>query len=285
MKQLSSGYLRMLDHEGLDPVEYSWVVAEYQDGNSGKSSATYPKQDFRFPSFLGKKVSLEFTGDIRCIHCGKHTKKSFNQGSCFSCFQSLAQNDLCILKPEICHFHLGTCREPDWGEEQCFQKHTVYLANTSGLKVGITKEQPVSNRWVDQGAQEAIPLLEVRSRRDAGVIEKKFSSIIDDKTKWQTMVTTDSVPADLASKKDELLSQLEAWDLDVVYQVVPTRESTKIRYPFLRYPAKAKSFQPEKETKIDSLFLGIKGQYMLFEDGVINLRAYAGYEIRLSVES
>ncbi|PNV76533.1 DUF2797 domain-containing protein [Leptospira inadai] len=285
MIPLSTGYLRMLDHEGLDPVEYLWTVATYPSSQSGKQIADFPKPEFRVADLLGKEVTLQFTGQIRCVHCGKHTAKSFNQGSCYSCFQTLAQNDLCILRPETCHFHLGTCREPDWGEEYCFQKHTVYLANTSGLKIGITKENPVSNRWVDQGAQEAIPLLEVRSRRDAGVIEKKFSSIIDDKTKWQVMVSTDSVREDLSEKRKELLSQLESWDLGVYYEVLSPKSSTTIRYPILKYPTKAKAFQPEKDPTIRSSLLGIKGQYLLFESGVINLRAYAGYEASLSVES
>ncbi|PJZ68416.1 hypothetical protein CH373_16090 [Leptospira perolatii] len=285
MTSLSHGFLRMLAHQGLDPVEYTWCVANYASNSSEKQEPSFPKPEFLMKELLGKKIGLTFSGKIRCVDCGKTTKKSFNQGSCFSCFQSLAQNDLCILKPETCHFHLGTCREPDWGEENCFIKHTVYLSNTSGLKVGITKENPVSNRWVDQGAQEAIAMLEVSSRRDAGVIEFKCASIMDDKTRWQTMVTTDSVPIDLVSKKKELLAQIESWDLGVVYQEVLNNEITKIKYPVLGYPKNSKSFHPEKDPEIHSRLIGIKGQYLLFEDGVINLRAYGGYEVELSLES
>ncbi|EPG66970.1 DUF2797 domain-containing protein [Leptospira wolffii] len=282
MKEISRGFLRMMDHSGLDPVEYVWVTAEYASGDSGKQEAKEVAATFRMNDLVGKRVKLEFTGKIRCVHCGKITSKSFNQGSCFQCFQTLAQNDLCILRPETCHFHLGTCREPEWGEGYCFQKHTVYLANTSGLKVGITREKPVSNRWVDQGAQEAVPLLEVNYRRDAGLIEKEFTSVIDDKTKWQKMVTEDSEPFDLPAKKKELLEILESWDLGVPYTEVEETVPTKLKYPILEYPKKSKSFNPEKETEIDSKLLGIKGQYLLFESGVINIRSYGGYEIVLS---
>ncbi|TGJ99319.1 DUF2797 domain-containing protein [Leptospira semungkisensis] len=284
MKELSHGFLRMLDHEGIDPVEYIWVVATYASAEQGKQEATFVSPNFQIGKLVGKKVKLQFTGKIRCVHCGKVTSKSFNQGACFSCFQTLAENDLCILRPETCHFHLGTCREPEWGEGYCFQKHTVYLANTSGLKVGITRENPVSNRWVDQGAQEAIPLLEVSSRRDAGLIEKQFTTIIDDKTKWQKMVTEDSQPYDLVSKKKELLTTLDSWDLGVPYVESDITAITKLSYPILEYPKKSKSFSPEKETEIDSKLIGIKGQYLLFEDTVINVRAYGGYEIRLFSE-
>ena len=68
---------------------------------------------------------------------------------------NLASNDLCIMRPETCHHHLGTCREPEWGLQNCFKKHTLYLANTSGIKVGITKENPVTKRWVDRDRQES----------------------------------------------------------------------------------------------------------------------------------
>lgn len=284
MKEISSGFLRMMDHEGIDPVEYIWVVASYPSSESGKQEAKLVPANFKIASLVGKRIKLEFTGKIRCVNCGKITSKSFNQGSCFQCFQTLAENDLCILRPETCHFHLGTCREPEWGEGYCFQKHTVYLANTSGLKVGITREKPVSNRWVDQGAQEAIPLLEVSSRRDAGLIEKQFTTVIDDKTKWQKMVTEDSVPFDLVSKKKELLEVLDSWDLGVPYAESDEQKITKLSYPISEYPKKSKSFSPDKEKEIDSKLLGIKGQYLLFEDVVINIRAYGGYEIRLYSE-
>ncbi len=92
---------------------------------------------------IGKQLTLSFNGHIACRHCGKKTKKSYSQGFCFPCMQKLAQCDLCILKPETCHFSAGTCREPEWGEQHCMIEHVVYLANTSGLKVGITRHSQV----------------------------------------------------------------------------------------------------------------------------------------------
>jgi hypothetical protein len=88
----------------------------------------------------GQHLSIRYTGDIACTHCGRATKKSFNQGHCFPCSQRLAACDICIVRPERCHYHKGTCREPGWGETHCLQPHVVYLANTSGLKVGITRK-------------------------------------------------------------------------------------------------------------------------------------------------
>ncbi len=61
---------------------------------------------------------------------------------------------MCIMKPETCHYEQGTCREPQWGEENCMVDHFVYLSNTSSLKVGITRHTQIPTRWIDQGATQ-----------------------------------------------------------------------------------------------------------------------------------
>ena len=117
---------------------------------------------------LGLTITLEFLGEIRCIACGRKINKSFNQGYCFPCVRSLACCDMCVVKPETCHYDKGTCREPGWGETHCLVPHTVYLANSSGVKVGITREPQQRTRWMDQGASQALPILTVMTRLDAG---------------------------------------------------------------------------------------------------------------------
>ncbi|XDD51735.1 DUF2797 domain-containing protein [Leptospira sp. WS92.C1] len=283
MKTIASGFLRMMDHQKIDPVNYIWVWSEYESTSSEKQEARI-QENSDILNCIGKKVKLEFTGRIRCVSCGRITKKSFNQGNCFTCFQTLAQNDLCILRPDTCHFHLGTCREPDWGEDQCFRPHTVYLANSSAIKVGITKENPVSNRWVDQGAMQGIPMVEVSSRRDAGIIEKELSKVLSDRTTWQKMVSGDPEPIDLTEKKREFVQRIEELDLDLDYKVASQNEPTTILYPIQSYPKKIQSLSPEKNAVIEDILTGIKGQYLLFESGVINIRAYGGYEAILSAE-
>ena len=108
--------------------------------------------------YLGSTLQLSFDGVINCIHCDRKTNKSFNQGYCYPCFKRLAQCDSCIVSPEKCHYHEGTCREPEWGETHCMIDHIVYLANTSGIKVGITRGTQVPTRWMDQGATQAKPI-------------------------------------------------------------------------------------------------------------------------------
>ena len=107
---------------------------------------------------LGQSLALRYSGRIQCVHCGNKTNKSFSQGYCYPCFIKLAQCDMCIVKPETCHYAAGTCREPDWGKQFCFQPHVVYLANSSGIKVGITRRSQIPTRWIDQGAVQALPV-------------------------------------------------------------------------------------------------------------------------------
>ncbi|MBP7284303.1 MAG: DUF2797 domain-containing protein [Leptospiraceae bacterium] len=279
------GFLRMMEHEGLNPVTYYLVLAVYNPSTkkTQKAETKEIRSDFTVNSLLGKKLKLTFTEEIRCVDCGRMTKKSFNQGSCYSCFMNLASNDFCIMKPETCHHHLGTCREPEWGLQNCFKKHTLYLANTSGVKVGITKENPVTKRWVDQGAMFAIPVLEFSSRRDSGIVENELAKYVADKTSWQKMISSDSIELDLFQKKEELLSKIQLKELVEDYKELKPKEITTIKYPILNYPTKKVSYKPDKAKPIEDKLVGVKGQYLLFEKGVINLRSYGGYYVELEV--
>ncbi|HEY5141320.1 MAG TPA: DUF2797 domain-containing protein, partial [Methylococcales bacterium] len=143
---------------------------------------------------IGKPIKLTYTGHIFCVHCNRSIKKSFNQGYCYPCFIALAQCDMCIMKPETCHYEAGTCREPDWGLAFCFQPHIVYLANSSGIKVGITRKTQIPTRWLDQGAVQALPVFKVQSRYAAGLIEVAIAKHVSDKTSWQQMLKNHGEP-------------------------------------------------------------------------------------------
>lgn len=285
------GYIRKMSHKGINPVSYFWESATYTEDKKQKeiqvkeSTSTEPVE-----SLLGKKIKLTTSDEIRCLHCGKKTKKSFNQGYCFVCFSGLAENDLCILRPENCHHHKGTCRDAEWGKTNCFKKHTVYFANSSGLKVGITKENPITNRWVDQGARFGIPILEVSSRRDAGILEHYLSQFLPDKTSWQKMVAGDPSPINLKKEAEKFLNHLEKNQFfspidskqKLDWNRLPLGEEIEILYPIKAYPSKIKSLKLTKETPIEDTLVGIKGQYLLFESGVINIRSLGGLWIELS---
>ncbi len=237
-------------------------------------------------ALIGQPIRFKYTGRITCIECNKSTKKSFNQGFCYPCFIKLAQCDMCIMKPETCHYAAGTCREPKWGEEFCFQPHYIYLANSSGIKVGITRHTQVPTRWIDQGAVQALPIYKVSSRKLSGLIEVIFAKHISDKTSWQQMLKGQAEAIDLISKRDELI-QLCQNDIDVLRQsdqaadiALLTEETVvTINYPVDHYPIKVKSFNMDKDPEVAGVLQGIKGQYLLLDTGVINIRKYTGYEI------
>ena len=237
---------------------------------------------------LGQSLQLRYTGRIFCVHCGRKTSKSFDQGYCFPCFRSLAQCDTCIVKPEQCHFHEGTCREPDWGQQFCFQGHTVYLANSSGVKVGITRNTQVPTRWIDQGAVQALPVFQVGSRYHSGLVEITLGKYVSDKTRWQAMLKNQVDELDLKKERDQLLEQCRL-ELDALadrlgpdaFTPLPDADVVQIEYPVLEYPSKVTSFNLDKTGQIQGTLMGIKGQYLMFDTGVINIRKFSGYEIEV----
>jgi len=237
---------------------------------------------------VGDRITLEFSGRIHCIACGRESRKSFNQGYCFPCFRSLARCDRCIVSPELCHFHLGTCREPEWGQANCMQPHIVYLANSSGVKVGITRQSQLPTRWIDQGAAQAMPLMQVATRRASGLVESALKAQFADRTDWRRMLKGPPEPADLAEQAKGLRTlckqALEAAgeDRDAGPPEAVGVHPRNFDYPVVEYPSKVRSINAEKQPRIEGRLLGIKGQYLIFDCGVISMRKYAGYDATVS---
>ncbi len=270
---LASGTVRKMKTRLADPVQYQMILGE---------------QNVPMNDYLGQHLQLDFKGLINCIYCDRKTKKSFNQGYCYPCFKRLAQCDLCIMSPERCHYDAGTCREPEWGESHCMIDHTVYLANTSGLKVGITRDYPT--RWMDQGASQAQPIFRVSSRLRSGLVETAFKSHIADRTNWQAMLKGPAEQRDLECARRELMVAC-ATEIETLQQqhgiqsivVLEGAEEVSINYPVLEYPTKVKSLNLDKTPTVGGTLMGIKGQYLMFDTGVINIRKYGGYSLSLSL--
>ena len=268
---MAEGTLRKMRTELVDPVHYQLPVGEAL---------------IDLNPLLGQKISLVYSGKIFCIECGRKTNKSFNQGYCFPCLRRLAACDTCIVRPELCHYHEGTCREPQWGEAHCMQPHVVYLANSSGLKVGITRKTQVPTRWIDQGAIQALPIAEVDTRLQSGLIETALKGTVNDKTDWRRMLKGLQTEIDLTAEWEELRgsgngmftefqSRFGLHAVRLSEHEVPTR----ISYPVLRYPEKIKAHNFDKERVVKGVLEGIKGQYLILDHGVLNIRKFAGYEV------
>ena len=232
-------------------------------------------------SLVGGPIKLNFKGDISCSNCGNRTSKSFSQGYCFPCARSLARCDMCIMKPETCHYHLGTCREPEWGLSNCFSPHIVYLANSSGPKVGITRATNMPGRWIDQGAISALPILQVSSRINSGKIESALKPFIADKTNWRKMLKNEVEQTDLLAIKNELLDTISGL-IDQMEAQKLNSEILNISYPVLKYPTKIVSLNFDKTPSISGVLDGIKGQYLLLDSGVLNMRKFSSYHIELT---
>jgi len=251
---------------------------------------TLPLGNERLPvnPLLGKTLRLVYSGRIQCDGCGQLTKKSFNQGFCFRCFSTLAQCDLCIVKPELCHFAKGTCREPEWGQAHCMQPHYVYLANASGLKVGITRGNQIPTRWLDQGAVQALPVIQVQSRHHAGLVEVAFKKHISDRTDWRKMLKGEPETHDLAAQREDLFSRCEK-DLASVSEGGVENSLTRLAkeavrtfvYPVLTYPTRVTALNLDKTSTVEGTLLGVKGQYLIFDTGVLNVRKFAGYDVEI----
>jgi hypothetical protein len=240
---------------------------------------------------LGKRIRLEFLGAIHCSHCGRKTKKSFAQGYCYPCFTKLAQCDSCIMSPEKCHHEQGTCREPSWGEQYCMTEHVVYLANSSGIKVGITRATQLPTRWLDQGASQALPIFRVATRQQSGFVEDLLRTQVADKTNWRALLKGDAEPVDLAGVREQLMSSCaegiaalqQRFGLQAI-QPVSDVEVLEIRYPVDAYPTKVASHDLEKTPVVEGILKGIKGQYLILDTGVINLRKYTAYQVAVLTE-
>ncbi|RDH83173.1 MAG: DUF2797 domain-containing protein [endosymbiont of Galathealinum brachiosum] len=241
-------------------------------------------------ALIGKEICFNYQGEINCVACGRKTKKSFSQGFCYPCFQSLAQCDMCIMKPEKCHYDEGTCREPEWGEQFCFKDHYVYLANSSGLKVGITRGTQIPTRWMDQGATQAMPIFKVKNRLTSGLVEVIFKNHVADKTSWQKMLKGEADKVDMQARRDELyalsknaLDELsDTLDNDSI-EFLDKESVIDIKFPVNKYPEKVKSFNFDKTPEINGVLNGIKGQYLILENGVLNMRKFGGYNLTLEV--
>ena len=263
------GFIRKMKVSPTTPIQYTLPVGEELVGMN---------------PLIGRSLSLVWSGKIACINCSRSIKKSFNQGYCYPCFTSLAECDMCIVKPELCHYHKGTCRNSEWGEKNCFRPHTVYLANSSALKVGITRGIEPSTRWIDQGARQGLPIRTVPNRLEAGRLEVALSEFVGDKTNWRKMLKGDPPAVELAAERDRLYAELETGhpDFDVPGESVPDARVMELEYPVMTFPEKVVAHNFDKVSCLTGELSGVKGQYLYFGATVMNVRKYAGYELTVS---
>ena len=261
-----SGVLQKMMTELASPVQYY-----LQLGN-----------DFiNLNQLLGKTLEITFV-KYECLNC--HLDKPiYRQGFCKSCFYDIPQAADWIMRPELSTAHLGKeDRDLDYEKKVQLQPHIVYLANSSNVKVGVTRKAQVPTRWIDQGAHEAIEIVEVPNRYLAGITEIALKEHISDKTNWRKMLTNDIIDVDLLAEKEKLAKFIP--DEAKPYYLENHIKETTIEFPVLQYPTKVKSLSLRKTPNYSGVLKGIKGQYVIFEDNtVFNIRGSEGHYIQLNL--
>ena len=122
------------------------------------------------------------------------------------------------------------------------------------------------------------------------MVEVLFKNHIADKTNWQAMLKGDAQPRDLEQARGELMT-ISADEINLLQQsqglqaitVLEAEPETRISYPVMEYPTKVKSFNLHKTPSVEGTLTGIKGQYLIFDTGVINIRKYGGYQLSLTL--
>ncbi len=257
--------LEILPGEGKAPAAYRLNISDGADDHF-----------IALNDLIGSGVTIEFLGDVECRHCGALSKRSFGGGYCYDCFSTLARCDLCVVSPDRCHYHAGTCREPAWAESFCMQPHVVYLANSSGAKVGITRQGREVRRWLDQGAIQGLAILEADTRRDAGLAEVKIGEMLNDRTDWRKMLRADVPELDL----DALRERVRSAGLSLPDGVRWLSEGSvrRFHYPMENRIPPAEIFRLEKGAVRGNL-KGMKAQYLLIGAGAFNVRQHAGFRV------
>ncbi|MDM1367279.1 DUF2797 domain-containing protein [Myroides marinus] len=263
---LYEGVLNKMQTEFNTPIEYYLVF----------------KNNFiNINQIIDRDIKIDFTG-YECLNCGQH-KKIFRQGFCYECFYSSAQVGDWIMRPELSKAHLGIeDRDLEYEMKVQLQPHIVYLAVASDVKVGVTRKTQVPTRWIDQGASKAIEIVEVPNRYLAGITEVALKDMFTDKTNWRKMLQNEVLETNLEEIRNSLKDKLPD-------EVKPYFDQTNsaifnLDYPVLQFPKKITSLNLDKTPSYQGKLKGVKGQYLLFEDGtVFNIRTYEGYMVNIEV--
>lgn len=228
---------------------------------------------------INRKIKLSFS-HFQCLNCGSE-QPIFRQGFCKKCFFEVPQTADWIMHPELSKAHLNIEeRDLDYEKRMQLQPHYVYLANSSSVKVGVTRKSQTPTRWIDQGAHEALVIAELPNRYLAGVTEVALKQHISDKTNWRKMLTNSIENINLKKVKLDLLPFIPK---EIEPYLIQTEE-IHIHFPVEKYPKQIKTLNLLNTPTYEGTLTGIKGQYLIFEDDtVFNVRSNEGLVVRLTI--
>lgn len=263
-------------------MQYEGVLTKMQTENGSPIQyyLVFEADFLHMNQLLDKKLKIQFV-KFECLNCHLD-KKIFRQGYCYDCFYDIPQAADWIIKPELSTAHIGKeDRDLAYEKKVQLQPHIVYLANSSNVKVGVTRKSQVPTRWIDQGAHEAIEIVEVPNRYLAGITEVALKDYVGDKTNWRTMLKNEIQDENLVQWRDKLKQYIPAESQEYF---IENNTETHLEFPVLRYPDKLKSLNLQKTPAFEGVLKGIKGQYLIFEDNtVFNVRGSEGLVVSISV--
>lgn len=264
-------------------MKYSGVLTKMQTENSSPIQyyLVFENDFLNVNQLLDKSFSISFI-KYQCLNCGLD-KKIFRMGFCYDCFYDVPQAADWVIRPELSKAHLDQeDRDLEYEKKVQLQPHIVYLANSSSVKVGVTRKSQVPTRWIDQGAHEAIEIVEVPNRYLAGITEVALKDHVSDKTNWRAMLKNDIKDEDLVEWRSKLESYIPE---EAKEYFIANNTETNLEFPVLQYPEKPKSLNLDKTPDYIGILKGIKGQYLIFEDNtVFNVRSNEGYVVEIAMK-
>lgn len=260
-------------------VEYTLCLVSRDHDSSISPEHAQPVQDHvPLNALVGQKIELVYLNRITCLYCGRSIKKTYSDGYCYPCFIEQPSAAECIIRPELCLAHEGKGRDPEWEKQNHLQDHMVYLALSSKYKIGVTRDWPT--RWLDQGA-DAIKLVACTPYRQlAGLIEVELAQHYSDKLSWQAMLKGDRL--DKADLNQEVKRCLELLPDELTQYGTQQAPILHFNYPIQAHPQKVKSQKLDKVQTISGTLLGIKGQYLIFDEHrVVNIRSHSASHVQI----
>lgn len=231
--------------------------------------------------FIDKLFKFECTG-YSCLSCSE-SQNLYRQGFCKSCFFESPLAGDWIMRPELSKAHLNIAdRDLDYEKKIQLQPHVVYLSNTGRIKVGVTRKSQIPYRWIDQGAHEAVELLQTPNRFLAGEAEVALKKYMSDKTNWRAMLKNERDSSNIKSSKDYAKNFIPS---NLLHYFVDASNVLSIDFPVVEYPDNPKSIKLNKDSFFSGILKGVKGQYLIFEKNqVLNYRAHEGHIFKIEIE-
>ncbi len=260
-----TGVLTKMQTEFLEPIQYYLIF----------------ENDFiHMNQLLNKSIEMKLVGH-QCLSCGLD-RPIYRQGFCKTCFFDMPFAGDWIMRPELSTAHLDKeDRDLEYEKKVQLQPHIVYLANSSNVKVGVTRKSQVPTRWIDQGAHEALEIVEVPNRYLAGITEVALKDYVADKTNWRNMLKNDVKDENLLEWRQNLKQYIPEEAKDYF---IENNNETHLHFPVEQYPIKPKSLNLNKAINYSGKLVGIKGQYLIFEDQtVFNIRSNEGLVVEINI--